>query len=313
MSVINNEMTIVIPGMYEVNTNYSHMTYKSLLLKEAIRVNDLNLIKVYIDSASPSFTSDGLGWIEFALANSSKEIAKYVEEFFRDKEWYHTCEAFYEICILDDELDHLKYSHQHYGIFNREWHCCGSECFGVRGCRSKDINLLDYAIREGRLEITEWLFSIGMLPIKSDSIMIYNSLLLREAIRNNNMVLIKRYIDDASPSFISDGLGWVKYAAKFGNKETFDYVEQFFETKEQDYSCEMFLQTCFDKNDLESLKYAHKHFGSIGPTLHMCESQCSDGECERYKNNLLDDALHMKKTDIINWLYSIGMTPNNPQ
>jgi hypothetical protein len=40
---------------------------------------------------------------------------------------------------------------------------------------------------------------------------------------------------------------------------------------------------------------------------------CSDGKCERYKNNLLDDALYMKKTDIINWLYSIGMTPNNPQ
>lgn len=311
MSVINNEMTIVIPNTYEVNTSNSNMTCKNLLLKEAIKDNNLDLIKQYIHDTAPSFTSDGLGWIEFAFANSKKEIATYVEEFFKNKEWYHTCEAFYQICIRDNDLDYLKYSHQHYGIFNRKWHCCGSECFGIRGCRSKDMNLLDYAIYEERLEITEWLFSIGMLPIKSNSIMTYKSLLLREAIKDNNLDLIKRYIDDASPSFISDGLGWAKYAAKVGNKEIAEYVYEFFDQKENDYGCEQFLQECFDKNDLESLKYAHKHFGSIGPTLHMCESQCSDGECERYKNNLLDDALHMKKTDIINWLYSIGMVPNN--
>lgn len=136
---------------------------------------------------------------------------------------------------------------------------------------------------------------------------------LADAIRNNDMNQLEKYADKAEPSYTINGLNWIKFAYKVGNRETYDYVEKFFYIKRNYYSSNNFLQKCFDNNDLESLQYAHKHFGSIGPTLHWCdEPRCTRPRCRRYDPNLVDDALLQNKHDIVKWLYDIGMRPKDP-
>ena len=79
-----------------------------------------------------------------------------------DQENHYTCEAFFQDCLENNKLDQLKYAHEHFGIIDREWHLCGSQCFGIRGCLSKDENLLDAAIWYNNTEMADWLFTIGM-------------------------------------------------------------------------------------------------------------------------------------------------------
>lgn len=79
-------------------------------------------------------------------------------------EFHYTCEAFFEDCLRNNRLDELKFAHEHFGIIDREWHICGSACFGIRGCRAKGENLLDAAFWYNNTEMADWLFKIGMTP-----------------------------------------------------------------------------------------------------------------------------------------------------